>query len=337
MMATVVLPPPVPELSVVIPTCGRPTLLRRCMEALLRQTYPAEAFEIIVVDDGRSADTQAAVQELAGRPGAPRIRYVMPPAGTKGPASARNAGWRASEAAVIAFTDDDTIPEPDWLEQGRAALLKPGETRAAVWGHVRVPIPDRRPTDNERNTKGLEGATFVTANVFVRRAAMERVGGFDERFKRAWREDTDLYFALIHAGLRVAPARDAVVLHPAREAPWGVSMKQQANMAFDALLYKKYPRLYREQVQPGPPWRYYLIVGCTLAAVVALALREPAWAAGFGAVALMGVARLIWRRLRGASLAPAHVSDMVLTSFALPFLSVYWRIRGALRFKVLFW
>jgi cellulose synthase/poly-beta-1,6-N-acetylglucosamine synthase-like glycosyltransferase len=336
MMATVVMPLPAAEVSVVIPTCGRPALLRRCLEALLRQTFAATAFEIIVVDDGRSPDTHAAVQELAGRPGVPLIRYVTPAPGSKGPAGARNAGWRASEAELIAFTDDDTIPQPDWLERGVAAL-RASSSRAAVWGHVSVPIPPHRPTDNERNTKGLEGATFVTANVFVRRAAMEAVGGFDERFKRAWREDTDLYFALLGTGMEVAPARDAVVLHPAREAPWGVSMKQQANMAFDALLYKKYPRLYREQVQPGPPWRYYLIVGCTLAAIAALALREPAWAAGLGAVALMGVARLIWRRLRGASLAPAHVSDMVLTSFALPFLSVYWRIRGALQFKVLFW
>lgn len=336
-MAVVVMPRPVPNLSVVIPTCGRPHLLRRCLDALLVQTYPAGAFEIIVVDDGRSADTQAAVQQISARPGAPLIRYVTPPPGSKGPAGARNAGWRASEAPLIAFTDDDTIPEPDWLERGEAVLLKPGTHRAAAWGHVRVPIPDRRPTDNERNTKGLEGACFVTANVFIRRTALQKVGGFDERFKRAWREDTDLYFALLKAGLEVVPARDAVVLHPAREAPWGVSIKQQANMAFDALLYKKYPSLYRHELKARRPWRYYLIVACTLAAVAALALRQPAWAAGFGAVAFMGVAGLIRRRLKGASLAPRHVSDMVLTSFALPFLSVYWRIRGALQFKVLFW
>lgn len=325
-----------PPISVVIPTCGRPALLRRCLEAVLNQTLPASDYEIIVVDDGRSDATRALVEVLSSQPGAPSMHYVLPPQGSRGPAGARNAGWRASEAEMIAFTDDDTIPDSRWLEAGREALdqahIPPSQ---AVWGHVVVPVPEV-PTDHEKMTKGLEGAIFVTANAFVLRSALLKVGGFDERYKRAWREDTDLYFALLRHGFMVSAAPRAVVLHPAREAPWGVSISQQANAAFEALLYKKYPDRYRRFVQPGTPWLYYTAVLSTLAGV-GCAMAQQAYAAlGFLAVALAVIAHLAWRRLRGTSHRPSHVAEMVLTSFALPFLSVYWRLRGAWQFRVPF-
>lgn len=323
-------------MSVVMPTCGRPVLLRRCLEALLRQSLPHDAYEIVVVDDGRSDATQAVVAELASQPGVPCLRYVQPPAGSRGPAGARNAGWRAAASPIIAFTDDDTIPDSRWLEEGYRALTAPEAGAChALWGHVSVPVP-AVPTDNEKNTKGLEGAVFVTANAFALRSALETVGGFDERYKRAWREDTDLYFALLRAGFTVRSAPAAIVLHPAREAPWGVSMAQQANAAFEALLYKKYPQLYRDFVLPKTPWLYYIAVGSALLTLVSLVAQQPGWAAAFAITSLGVIGHLAWRRLSGTSHDPRHVAEMVVTSFALPFLSVYWRLRGALQYRVLF-
>lgn len=325
-----------PSISVVIPTCGRPALLRRCLGALIAQTLERDRFEIIVVDDGRSEATRQAVLELARRFPFPALRYMRPPCTSKGPAGARNVGWRAALAPIIAFTDDDTIPDPRWLEEGLLALADTASPNShAAWGHVAVPLP-KIPTDNEKNTKGLEGAVFVTANAFVRRTALDVVGGFDERYKRAWREDTDLYFALLKEGFTVTAAPAAIVVHPAREAPWGVSMKQQANAAYEALLYKKFPQRYRSFVRRGMPPDYYVVVISTLLALVALGMNAPRAATGLIALALATVARLAWRRLRGTSHHPAHVAEMVVTSFALPFLSMYWRLRGAWRFKVFF-
>ena len=84
-----------------------------------------------------------------------------------------------------------------------------------------MPSPDaswcrcpERPTDYELDAAGLASAEFATANVFVERAALMRIGGFDERFTSAWREDSDLQFALIEAGFVLARADDAVVLIP---------------------------------------------------------------------------------------------------------------------------
>lgn len=329
------------RISVVIPTFRRPDLLCRCLAAVFAQRIDRGAFEVIVVDDGNTADTQAAVDSFRARPDSPVLRFIRPRNG-HGPAVARNAGWRAAYGKVIAFTDDDTVPDPDWLANGERALV-PG--LVALCGRVTVPPAgdnkegtnsDYRPTDHELMTRGLESAEFVTANAFVRRSALLTVGGFDERFQRAWREDSDLQFRLLRDAGPVGRSEDAVVLHPVRPERWGVCLRQQKNVYFDALLYKKHPRLYRERILPVPPWNYYRIV--------ALALASPAlWAADIGGsalvsllLALVGVARLATRRLRHTTHTPEHVIEMVLTSALIPFLSVYWRLRGAIHFRVLF-
>ena len=67
--------------------------------------------------------------------------------------------------------------------------------------------------------------------------------------RAAWREDSDLQFALMRAGLAIARADDAMVLHPVRPARWGVSMLQQKKSQFDALLYKKHRTLFRERIR----------------------------------------------------------------------------------------
>ena len=126
-----------PKVSVVIPTCRRPELLRRCLDALLVQRYRHDAFEIVVVDDARSAETRMWVELLAmDHPRGPAIRYLQTPPGPHGPAAARNAGWRNAHGPVIAFTDDDTIPDPHWLQEGMRAMH--GDV-AAVCGRIVVP------------------------------------------------------------------------------------------------------------------------------------------------------------------------------------------------------
>ncbi|WP_280155613.1 glycosyltransferase family A protein [Piscinibacter sp. XHJ-5] len=319
-----------PRISVVIPTFRRPDLLSRCLSRVLAQRLDPRAYEVVVVDDGHDEATQAAVDALRPAGGEPALRYLRPTEG-RGPAVARNTGWRAARGALIAFTDDDTIPDADWLAEGERAI---GE-RVAVCGRVVVPPLNEPPTDHELMTRGLASAEFVTANAFVRRDALEQVGGFDERFRRAWREDSDLQFRLGRLGA-VDRIESATVLHPVRREPWGVSLRQQRNTFFDALLYKKHPRLYRERIRRAPPWNYYVIVGAALGAPVLWLAGQPAAAAAGGTVAALLVVHLAAMRLRRTSHSLSHVMEMLVTSAAIPFLSLYWRLRGALRFHVFF-
>ncbi|PIM51645.1 glycosyl transferase family 2 [Roseateles chitinivorans] len=337
------------DISVVMPTYRRPDLLSRCLGALMAQTLPADRFEVIVVDDGQEDRCRDQVERLAATPGAPAIRYLRAATG-RGPAVARNAGWRAATAPIVAFTDDDTLPDPDWLVRGLAAMQAHPDWVAAA-GQVRVPAAsaandangagdapgrhDTRPTDHELMTRGLETSEFVTANAFARREVLARIDGFDERFLRAWREDSDLQFRLQAQG-PVGRVADALVWHPVRPERWGVSLRQQRNVYFDALLYRKHPGIYRSRIRRVPPWDYYAIVAMTPAALVLAVAGQGAVAAGLLAAAVALILRLTARRLRTTSRALPHVWEMLCTSAAIPFLSVYWRLRGAWHFRTLF-
>ncbi|HEX2055144.1 MAG TPA: glycosyltransferase [Nitrospiraceae bacterium] len=330
---------PVPQLdktislSVVVPTYQRPELLQRCLSALTSQTMDADRYEIIVVDDGASLDTWKAVKALAASGSAPAIRYLasFP---RKGPAAARNLGWRAARGDVIAFTDDDCIASPDWLAAGWAMFADLGLSGA--WGRIVVPLPEE-PTDHDWNTKGLERSPCATANCFYRKTALASVGGFDERFTTAWREDSDLQFTLLERGGRLTPCDRAVVVHPARSAPWGISLRQQRNNLFNALLYKKHPDLYRNKLQARPPWRYYVIVGALLGTTVAgIMMPSPAWAIGFASIWAGLTAEFCVRRLRNTTRRPGHVAEMIITSALIPPLAIFWRLLGAIRYRTPF-
>jgi glycosyltransferase involved in cell wall biosynthesis len=251
---------------------------------------------------------------------------------SRGPAAARNAGWRFARGRVIAFTDDDCIPEPEWLAAGTRAMR---EGASGVSGRVVMPLPED-PTDYELNAAGLASAKFVTANSFYLRSALEAAGGFDERFAIAWREDSDLWLTFMERGEPLVSAEDAVVVHPLRPAPWGVSLRQQRKSEYNALLYKKHPEFYRQFVQPGPPHDYYAIVGSIVGCLLGIGLRRPAVTVASFVIWARLTAAFMARRLHGTSRRPAHIAEMAVTSALLPPLAVYWRLRGAFVHRVRF-
>lgn len=319
--------------SVVVPTRGRPQLLNRCLASLVLQRFDPARFEIIVVDDGPSADTRDVVAGWAAHTEGhgPQIIYI-PSMGPHGPAAARNHGWRAARAPIIAFTDDDTIARTDWLRSGVRAFEDGVD---AVCGRVVMPL-SHTPTDYELDAKNLETAEFVTANCFCRRQVLDDLGGFDERFRFAWREDSDLHFRLLEYRANIVQEPRAVMMHPIRPAGWGVSLSQVKKIQFDALLYKKHPKLYRERIAAAPPWDYYLAVAALLVALGALLVGNDVLAlvAGLGWLAL--TVRLCRQRLRGMTRTAAHVADVVVTSALIPPLAVFWRLLGAVRYRVRF-
>ncbi len=329
------------RVSVVVPTYKRPDLLRKCLDALTKQDFPGDEYEIIIVDDAGSEETRSVVENFSGTESAqgpkpeadpcPKVSYAAATR-THGPAAARNLGWRMARGEIIAFTDDDCQPEPDWLKEGLAALK---EDVAGVSGQVIVPVSNP-PTDYERNVSRLNESDFVTANCFYRRSTLEACGGFDERFTMAWREDTDLHFKMLRLSCKLDRAPSARVIHPVRSAPWGVSIKEQRKSMFNALLFKKYPDLYLKLIQSGPPLRYYGIVLSTVGLfIAALAGNKP--------LALLLV--LIWaglilhfafQRLQHTKHTLDHILEMLFTSIVIPYLSVFWRLYGAVKYRVWF-
>ena len=321
------------KVSVVVPTCGRADLLDRCLSALAAQSVRAADMEIIVVDDAALEPTRAAIAAWSERMAAHGLDVAyLANQGPHGPAAARNRGWRGARAGIIAFTDDDTVPDRDWLRNGLMAF---DDDVDALWGRITMPLPDQ-PTDYERDAGHLSTAEFVTANCLCRKAVLDALGGFDERFRLAWREDSDFHFRLLEQGARIRHAPDAVVVHPVRPARWGVSISQQKKIQFDALLYKKHPLLYRRKIRATPRWDYYLTVASLLAAPAGVVLGHAPLAAGAAAVWVAMTARMCAARLKHTAKTAAHVVEMAVTSAAIPVLAVWWRMVGAFRFRVFF-
>lgn len=368
--------------SVVVPTCHRPELLNRCLAALVEQTFDPATYEIIVVDDAASDLTQRLVKDWAERTstlpgtnkGSPSLQYI-PVTKEHGPAAARNLGWQSAIGEIIAFTDDDCIPDRQWLSAG-VAMFRPEVI--GVSGRLIVPLTTT-PTDYERNAAELERAAFATANCFYRRDAIAQVGGFDQRFTIPWREDSDLLFTLLdqlragdqtqlqhnqlqqfpfipgqgwltqstpgdHFNPKLVYAPDAIVVHPIRPAAWGVSLKQQHKSFFNALLYKKHPELYRQWLSPVTPWHYYGIVLALIVLLITLLLLELNPASRL-LVGLAISAVLVWltlttkfclQRLQGTSHQFSHIAEMVVTSVLIPPVSLFWRTLGAITFHVIF-
>jgi glycosyltransferase involved in cell wall biosynthesis len=320
------------DISVVIPTCRRPQLLLRCLEALCNQAFEKERYEIIVVSDGPDPITRN-VLDMFLKDRQINLRFIQLPA-KKGPAAARNAGWRHAESDLIAFTDDDCIPDKNWLKNFYEGSEHTAFNEFAFTGSTTVPIP-AVPTDYELNISHLATAEFITANCACSKKALFKTGGFDEAFTMAWREDSDLQFKFIQHRIPIVPIPTAVVTHPVRKATWGVSLKEEKKGIFNALLYKKFPDLYRQKIQRRPPWLYYSIL-----AFFIIFLAGVAADSNFATIAgLSGwffqTGWFILKRLKCTSRSINHVLEMVLTSLAIPFLSLYWRWYGAVKYKTL--
>ena len=325
------------QVSVIIPTYKRPDYLDRCIKALLAQNFAPDQCEIIIVDDAASASTQKQVEDWSTQAATAgyTIRYLTVTGPHHGPASARNHGWRNAQAELLAFTDDDCVPEMNWLQAGTQAFTADVD---ALSGRIVMPIP-ARPTDYEYNSFQLTKSKFATANSFYRRSVLETVNGFDERFTAAWREDSDLFFTLLENQKQCTLAPDVVIMHPPRSAPWGISLLEQRKNIFNALLYKKHLALYRQYIQFSPPWRYYLIIVLLLVALLGLCVP------GVPFLPLTIPALLLWayftgrfciQRLHRTSHTPAHIIEMIVTSILIPPLAIFWRLYAALRFRVFF-
>jgi GT2 family glycosyltransferase len=193
--------------SVVIPTYMRHDLAVMAAEAALGQRLD-RPFEVVVVDNASTDDTAAAFRALAART-AGRLRYLRLDR-NRGRSVSRNAGIAVAAAPVIAFTDSDCLPTPDWLAGGLAAL-EADPAIGLVQGRTGPP-PGQSPPffSHFIVTERLDG-THCTSNVFYRRRALLDVDGFDPA-NVDW-EDMDLGYRVRRSGWRASFAESAVVHH----------------------------------------------------------------------------------------------------------------------------
>jgi hypothetical protein len=310
-----------PTYDVVVPSAGRPCLTA-LLDALDTSRGPRPD-RVLVVDDRPRPDGPLPLGRAAGT-----VEVWRGPA--RGPAAARNVGWRAATAPWVAYLDDDVVPGPTWAADLVADLAGARPDVAGVAARLSVPLPaGRRPTDWERNVAGLESGRWVTADLAFRRTALASIGGFDDRFRRAYREDADLAARLLAAGWRFETGRRSSEL-PVRPADRWVSVRLQAGNADDPRLRLRYGRRWREitGVHKGRRSRHLVVTAAGALAVAAGAARRPAVARAAAVAWAAGTAELAWARIAPGPRTPDEVATMVATSVAIPPAATWHWLRG---------
>ena len=288
-----------PRVSVVVPVRDRRELLGRMLDALARQTFTD--FEVIVVDDG-STDGSAEEALVRAGDGSP-VRVIR--SGRKGAVAARGIGVESASGQILAFTDSDCVPEPDWLARAVKAIddgadVVKGLTRPARW-----PL-----APFERTMASYDDELYPTCNMIYTRNAYEAAGGFDEQaaarlgFRWGGRarglgfgEDALLAWRARRSGARVEYEPRAVVEHAVFAPDIRESLSRTMVVAaFPALLREVpelCPQLLRRGFLFGPRSRapFYLTVSLA-------ALRRPR---------LAGASLLWWAACRARDLRGAPV------------------------------
>jgi GT2 family glycosyltransferase len=311
-----------PEVTVVAAAHNRAERLQILLDALAAQTLGTDRFDVVVVDDGsRDATPEGLARAAAAGPLALTV-LTQPKAG--GPAAARNRGWRAATAPVVAFTDDDCRPAEDWLETLLATLGDRDDV--LVQGRT---APDPREVGGMNpfaRTLDLptQSPHYETCNIAYPRAVLERLDGFDEAFPAPAGEDTDLGWRAVGGGVSAVFAPDAVVYHAVHQiGPRGV-LKFALRAAEDVRTYKANPEL-RSLLPQGVFYRrtHPLLLQAALAA--ATTRKAPATAL-FALPYLMNVRGRAKAQGGGVAHMPFYVLNDVVEVAA--------TVKGAVRYRV---
>jgi GT2 family glycosyltransferase len=239
--AEVPFPPNVkwPRISVVLCSYNGERTIRDCFEGLLRLDYPN--YEVIVVNDG-STDTTASI--------AHEYPFRVISTENRGLSSARNLGLEAATGEIVAYTDDDAHPDPQWLKYLAATFMN--TSHAGVGGPNIAPRDDGLIAECVANAPGgpihvllndSEAEHIPGCNMAFRKAALQEIGGFDPQYRAAG-DDVDVCWRIQQKGWTLGISPAAVVWHHRRNSVRDYWKQQQGYGKAESLLEGKWPEKY---------------------------------------------------------------------------------------------
>lgn len=314
-----------PSYTVVVATLGRPSLL--ALLDALDAGYGPGPTAVLVVDDRRHTGNVplAVPSSVAGAP----VRVLR--SGGRGPAAARDAGWRAAATPWVAYLDDDVVPEREWTALLATDLSGLGDDVGGSQGRLFVPRQSgHRTAEGVRRVLALDTARGATADLAYRRHVLATVGGFDLRFARALPADVDLGRRVTEAGWTIVRG-DRRSCHPVPPAdPWA-SLRAQRAKRDDVLMAALHGPGWRDPADGSRSrtGRHLATTGAAALAVAGIALRRRpltlAGAAGWSA----GTAELARAHLApGPPRGVREVGTVLATSAAEPVLATWHLLAG---------
>ena len=298
-----------PDVSIVIPTLGRSEALGQVIAGLERQRPPLAAADVRIV-----VDAAASPAHLASLP-TPRQSFAVTiqQADHPGASAARNLGWQTAEAPLILFLDDDVVPTRSLVGEHLTWHRRNPAAEVGVLGMVRW-SPRVKVTPFMRwletgiqfdygtiEATEVEWQRFYSCNVSVKRAMLERVGGFDEQRFPFGYEDLELARRMSEHGFRLLNNAAAVGEHLKTETleSW------RRNLARIAVAERRYTELYSDQ----PAYFYERF---RVASEAPAARGRAARLAGFVPRSVPWLGRFVWRSydlVCSQRLAPEFLSE----------------------------
>ncbi|HQQ95800.1 MAG TPA: glycosyltransferase family A protein [Cyclobacteriaceae bacterium] len=242
------------HITVIVATFNRCESLKNMLQALSTQNYPSSQFEVLVINDGSSDGTRSMLESMQAQ--VPYIlRHFNQP--NKGPAAARNTGIRHAKGGIVAFTDDDCLPQPNWLSEVWTSMNQ--NNWMGVQGSTYTNRPLVTPLTHQiDNTRG--NASVPTCNAAYRLAALKAVQGFDEAFPYPHNEDADLAWRIEKLGVIGFNSQMSVYHPPRQDQFWKVAHRMKI-MESEFRLFYKDPVMYRTKRSQSPWMTIYYIVG----------------------------------------------------------------------------
>lgn len=215
-----------PSFSVIIPTYHRNDLLAKCLDCLAPglQTLASDHYEVIVTDDGSQTTAEAMIQEKY-----PWVKWVAGPC--KGPAANRNNGAKYAQGEWLVFTDDDCLPDPQWLEAYQEAIAH-HQDYSVFEGRVYVDRPQQSLA--EKSPTNETGGYLWSCNLAIQFKVFTDLQGFNERFPYAAMEDVELRLRLKQSRYSYLFVKTASVCHPWKP---GMTWRQLKQHQQSTLIY----------------------------------------------------------------------------------------------------